>query len=659
MSFGVSIFCLMLLCGIVSVAMAASGISSQDRDTLELPQGSVEGHRAESGTANIHRLNEDELQRFGSLEDALRSIPGFNVREEGGLGGYSELSFRGSDASAVEIYLDGMRLNQEGGVPDLAKWPLLWFSGIEARSGFDTFSAGATGSLARVDLSTQSEDSSHVELHSRIASFSTEEGAATVHGGGTWKWTVAVEGQTAQNDYPFFTDNGTIYNTSDDALLRIKNNAYWSRGARAALQKNNDAWNQTVSAVWMDYRKEYAGIPNTATNPQAYTRRSEWIGAWRMQTYPGRSLLEAGIQAHHFNDSYRDPGQSLGYLSYEQARTATSVEADVRTSILLTEKFTMGGDSRLGRESVEPTEKPYNQQIAFPTATRISAQLGATLREKITGYLAFTEEVRASWIQFDADGVGSLPNPDSLTPVSKTSTPFSARVGMQWVSHVGTIEVLGRHEERAPSTLELLGDNNGIRPNLKLEPQKTWMFTLSHDLRKKGFEFQTTGFWHRYEDPIRLQTEGSSSFLRYGNGATYRAMGAEGAMRFDLTHLETRVTVTAQSLRILEGLYAGNWPAFQSPIAGHAELFWKMKSSFASFTTGPILDVQGPYYTGDLNLPDARRSSEIDLGFHLDAKRGRAGLGVDARNLTDHHYQDFAYSVRSGRSYSLTFSINL
>ncbi len=53
------------------------------------------------------------------------------------------MSFRGSDAAAVEIYIDGLRLNQEGEEsPDLAKWPLLWFNSVEARSGFDEFGSG-------------------------------------------------------------------------------------------------------------------------------------------------------------------------------------------------------------------------------------------------------------------------------------------------------------------------------------------------------------------------------------------------------------------------------------------------------------------------------------------------------------------------------------
>ncbi len=100
----------------------------------------------------------------------------------------------------------------------------------------------------------------------------------------------------------------------------MHNNAYWSRGARASLQHQSESFKQSLSVLWIDYNKEYPGIPNTTSNDaQAYTRRGEWMGAWRVEAYPGKTLIEAGVQAHHFNDEYRDPNQSLGYASYEEA----------------------------------------------------------------------------------------------------------------------------------------------------------------------------------------------------------------------------------------------------------------------------------------------------------------------------------------------------
>ncbi len=637
-----------------SMALAA------EQDTLNLPSASAQGRAAPSGPADSHRIDAEALQRFASVEDAVNSLPGFHVREEGGLGGYSELSFRGSDAGSVDIYLDGLRLNQEGEeAPDLAKLPLLWFSGLEERSGFEAFGAGGPGSLARIDLSTAADSSGHAEIRGRAGSFGTAEGAATVHGGRDWKWTIGVEGQTARNDYPFFNDNGTIYTTSDDAVQRLQNNAYWSRGVRAALSHDGAFWSQSFSLLWLDYLKEYPGIPNTASDPQAYTRHNEWMGGWRAEAFPGRSRLEVDVQAKRFDDAYHDPDQSLGYLSYEEARTGTSVEAGARSATPLTEKLNVTTEAHVGGESVDPTATPYSQQVASPSLTRQEARLGETLQERITRDFSLTAEAGVSGIHFRAGPVQPIPQ-DTPRTVSRDLAPLAFRIGTQWRTPVGSFEALGRYEERAPSAEELMGDNNGIRPNPDVDPQKTWIVSLTHEWKRKDFQAQTTAFWHRYEDPIRLAEEGRSSFLQYGNGDAYRAIGFEEDGRVQERDFESRVSLTVQSIEIQQGIDGGFWPAYQSPFEGHAEAFWNPRTSVATVMLGPMLDVLGPYYTGDVNsVPGTHQSSEWEWGAHLGAQRRRVNVSFDARNLLNRNYRDFAYSVRSGRSYSLSLSINI
>jgi hypothetical protein len=78
-----------------------------------------------------------------------------------------------------------------------------------------------------------------------------------------------------------------------------------------------------------------------------------------------------------------------------------------------------------------------------------------------------------------------------------------------------------------------------------------------------------------------------------------------------------------------------------------------------SITMGPILDLRGPYYPGDANLAGTHRDAEMDWGAEVGGHQGPWRLAFDARNLSDHHFSDFANTVRSGRSYSLNFSTHL
>ena len=480
-----------------------------------------------------------------------------------------------------------------------------------------------------------------------------------MHAGRDWKWTAGIEGQTSRNDYPFFTDNGTVYNTADDARLRMANNAYWSRGARAAVRRDAVSSDQSLSFLWLDYRKEYPGIPNTfVSDSRAYTRRSDWMGAWRVRAFSGRSDWGAGFQIKHFNDAYHDPALSLNDLDYQEARSATSLEIDAHARIFVTEKLDVSASTRLGHESLKPTSTPYTNAIAHPSATRDEARFSGSLLEKVTRNFSLTMEAGMARVLFRAANVQDFPV-DTPHALSHGAAPPALRGGVKWRTFAGTFEAFVRHEERAASSQELLGDNNGIRPNLNLSASKTEAFSFLHAWERPGFQLQTGLFWHRYENPIRLEPYGSSSFLRYANGPAYRAAGVEEDFRIERRDFESRTSFTLQGIRILEGPAAGNRPAYQSPFEGHAEAFWKPRTSFANIVLGPLIDVLGPYYPGDLNFPDARRSTEWELGAHLSARRPHAELAVDARNLHDRNYRDFAYSVRSGRNYSLTLSINL
>jgi hypothetical protein len=241
----------------------------------------------------VHRIEGEALRRFATLEDAIASLPGFRVRRQGGLGGYSELSFRGARASRIEIHIDGMRLNQDGDpAPDLAKWPLLWFTSLEARTGIDPGGAGP-GTLARIDLSTHG--SGHAEAHARGGAHATLETAVTARGHGAWRWSAGVQGQHSRNDYPFRSDNGTVHNTGDDGIVRMENNGYWSRGFRASALAGDESGFQSFSLLRLESRKEYPGLLGTGSS--AYTNREDWMGAWRMQRHGAAMLWEAGAPA--------------------------------------------------------------------------------------------------------------------------------------------------------------------------------------------------------------------------------------------------------------------------------------------------------------------------------------------------------------------------
>lgn len=669
---------------VAGVSLAAAESSALSSDTLDLPPTATRGARVAQPAEGVHHLDGESLRRFATLEDALASLPGFRVRRAGGLGGYSELSFRGARASAVEVYVDGVRLNQDGdGAPDLSRWPSLWFSSLTARTGFDA--GGATpGALARIDLSTRSAH--RVEAHARGGSFGTAEGAAQVtHDPAPgWSVTAAVQGQAARNDYPVNSDNGTLYNAADDRAWRMDNNAYASRGARAALRHARAEGAQEFSVLWLDARKEYPGrFPSTA---RAYTLRTDWLAAWRLtrtlDAWPlGGASWGASAQARRFEESYRDPNQTLGAFSFEQARVATSGEIAATADAPLRSGWSARLDARLRAEDVTPTRKAFTQQLESPAAQR--AEAGAALRATarslpfLPAAVTVTAEARPALIRFRADGVRSFPSGPLSAPVSETFAPLALRAAAEWPTRAGTWGVVARREPRVPSSGEFLGDNNGIQHNPTLKPEEARAVSFLHALRFGSAEvggesrgdhaarassmpwsarLETSLFLNAYGAPIRLAQRGASPFLRYENGAAYRARGVEASAFGSLPLAEASLSLTLQDAEISEGFDKGNTPAHVHQAQAHGEAFLK---PLPRARAGVLVDYRGPYYPGDSNIPVSRRDAQWEIGAHAGYAHGPARVALDARNLLDTRYADFAYSPRSGRAFSLTLSFAL
>ncbi|HEX2613095.1 MAG TPA: TonB-dependent receptor, partial [Fibrobacteria bacterium] len=296
----------LLAFAMLSCVANARAQSSSSTDTLDLPDSRARATLVTPSSSERHRLEGEALRRFATLEDALASLPGFRVRAQDGLGGYSELRFRGARASQIEITVDGARLGGDGDSPtDLGRWPLLWFSSLEAGAATEGSDPGA---LATIDLSTRAgHDSGGAALRARIGSFGAVEAALSAQGSATggWSWSAGAQGQSARNDYRFFSDNSTLYNTTDDGTWRMENNAWNSRGLRASARREVPGESQVFSALWLETRKEYPGLfPSEA---RAFGTRSEWLAAWRMdRTESDAWGWSARAQARGAEDGYRD-----------------------------------------------------------------------------------------------------------------------------------------------------------------------------------------------------------------------------------------------------------------------------------------------------------------------------------------------------------------
>ncbi|HEX2613532.1 MAG TPA: hypothetical protein VHO02_08055, partial [Fibrobacteria bacterium] len=193
-----------------------------------------------------------------------------------------------------------------------------------------------------------------------------------------------------------------------------------------------------------------------------------------------------------------------------------------------------------------------------------------------------------------------------------------------------------------------------------LRPEETRAASVFASLDAGVASLRATAFANLYADPIRLRAHGASPFLRHENGADYDAVGVEARATVATRLFEGAASATLQRTRIGEGLYAGNSPAYESPLEGYAEAFVR---PYRGVRVGPVARYSGPYYPGDPNVYGTRRPGEWEWDAHASVERAVGSammrVAVDARNLTDRKTRDFAFSPRSGRSGSLTLSVEI
>ncbi len=181
-----------------------------------------------------------DLPADAELSTALEGSPGVSVNRVGGLGDYSPISIRGSSVRQVEVMIDGMALNPDGGsAVNLAELPLRAFDRVEVWRGNTPVELGSAAMGGVVNL--VSGDEAPPSLSVAVGSWRTTRLAA--QGGATSGnadiWVAAERFQTAA-DFAYTDDRGTLYNPDDDVVSARVNNdkarttaharARWRRG---------------------------------------------------------------------------------------------------------------------------------------------------------------------------------------------------------------------------------------------------------------------------------------------------------------------------------------------------------------------------------------------------------------------------------------------
>ena len=685
---------LMLLAALPAPAVAAAPAPEPppraDRDTVyTLPAVTVEERRLalshdlarRPGFATFYRV--DELPSpTATTGEVLAQAVGVHVRQFGGLGAYSAVSVRGSNANQVAFYLDGAPLNPaQYGVVNPADLPLGALDRVEVYRGAAPVAFGDPGGGV-VNLVTRSGSGARADARAGYGSFGTRRGEAWGSlAGKRARAFGAYRYQASQGDFAFADDNGTPFNPGDDEFTARRNNAFTAHGFTGKLDvplgaagglAGTAAAAPTAGSLGRltlagDLLAKDSGMPGISSYQSAHatfaTRRGVGSLTWTSPVWLDRTLeLETQAYALGARDRLRDLGNELGGGRQDTDDRTASWGARQRAAIgagPLGQTLELVAEAR--REEFRPgvlSPAP----AAGPTSRRDAVVLGAEERlEPWAGRILVSAGLRRESVFDDFPAgpayAGAPPQPALSCTLHFTVGQAGVRArlagGLVLRAHAG-------HAERVPSLFELYGNRGTVVGNRGLAPERAdqrdvglaWAGAWPGAAAGRGALGAELAFYRTDARDLIVFLQNSQHTSVAQNVAAARLWGVEASASASLGALRVTANWTHQDTRDESGV--PHWDGKQLPGRPADEGFareeyaragWRVFHEF-HYLSGNYLD------RANRQPVPARRLHNLGAGTSL--ARGRLRLTAEVRNLTDDRVQDVAAYPLPGRSYALT-----
>ncbi len=242
---------------------------------------------------------DDSLAPSADVATAVQRAPGVHVQRLGGLGDWSSVSIRGGTARQVEVFLDGLPLNPEGGgAANLSELPLWAFDRVEVYRGLAPLAIDSAAMGGVVHLVSREGGDGRFAGALSAGSWGTLRAQAVSEGAvvdGARAF-LAVDGLATAGDAWWFDDGGTRTRTDDDTFRRRSDNdtEQLSGVARVSTGDARRGLSLVDAALLRD-----EGVPGTTFAPVAEVR-------YRVQRH-----LPA-LQGHHTFGAVRVEGRLFG-----------------------------------------------------------------------------------------------------------------------------------------------------------------------------------------------------------------------------------------------------------------------------------------------------------------------------------------------------------
>ena len=391
-----------------------------------------------------------------NLPELLKQVPGLHIIELKGRGAYTTASVRGSTASQVAVYVDGvlMNLGSEAAV-DLSTIPVENVERIEVYRGYIPARFGGASMGGVINIITKNPDGKGKGLLSvgggsygkfrANASYSAKLGDGNIF--------VGFSRDQANGEFTYRNDNNTPYTPGDDYDAKRQNNSY--QNTDALVKWKNENW--TLEGAWKrnDRVLPYGAPGNDKpwSAPGATQLTDQWnIAAARRQKWGD---LDWGFRFEYLEQSkkYDDPSNVIGNWSdqhnkYETSRKSVAVDGSL----------------------------PIGERHLLEFLWNYSDETLHTKGDVVNTYFGMEKHTRYAWNGQIQDTISLTKNDNFwLTPIIRWNaadgrTEFSGGAALNYkFDEQWSAKATWGTYNRAPNMYELYGDGAFVLPNMDLE----------------------------------------------------------------------------------------------------------------------------------------------------------------------------------------------
>ncbi len=547
---------------------------------------------AAAGSADSIPLD-DYRGRYPQLDELLEKESGVRVQRYGGLGSYSTLSIRGSNANQVNVYLDGIPLNNaQGGEVNLSDL------NIENVSRVDVYRSGAPGEFSGSSIGgsvnlvpDRGEGAEGTRLTFSGGSFGTYRLAAQTWGGALGepltedmllkddaseasldgverengdaeagegsgevdqplRYSLGGGYQRSDQDYKFRNDNGTpVLNTFDDFDDTRKNAQFRDVFATGF---GSYQWDNTEIKLLEDYRYRRHGVPGPGSNQSEKTEREYW----RSTTGLGSDTKGLGFDALRLKsrafytesrENFFDPLQEFGAGQPNSSARYQNYGAHLIPELYLLEYHQIiRVFGALERETYQRENRNRFHDRVETEPKKFRSHSALTIQDELRFFdrrLVFLPSV-----QFEryADRFN---DPDQLR---FSTNPFGAdRAVRRFTNYEAALKIVplkvngfelfltstAATQNRVPTFFELFGEQGSVQGNPDLEPEDAESVDGGPGVRwaRSEFRFEASAvYFQRWVRDMILFVPNSQFSLRPENVDSAEIDGLEFSAKLNL-----------------------------------------------------------------------------------------------------------------------------